>query len=173
MAVVRTVLALAVSGPAAAARLPAQAVEEGLVVRQLRFTGNHSFEPFVLAAAIATTNSSWFARFGGVRWLGLGEKRRLNEREFRRDVARLRLFYQIPGFLEAPVDTSVVPTEPDAYITLPIPEGPPPPCGGAPRVRGGPRGEQGPRPPGAGRRRGAGPAAPARPAVRPHPARRH
>ena len=125
MAVVRTVLALAVSGPAAAARVPAQAVEEGLVVRQLRFTGNHSFEPFVLAAAIATTNSSWFARFGGVRWLGLGEKRRLNEREFRRDVARLRLFYQIHGFLEAQVDTSVVRTDRDAYITFHIREGPP------------------------------------------------
>src|ERR1043166_5052835 len=125
MAVVRTALALAVPGLAAAVRLPAQAVEEGLVVRQLRFTGNHSFESFVLAAAIATTNSSWFARFGGVRWLGLGEKRRLNEREFRRDVPRLLAFYRLHGYLEAQVDTSVVRTESDAYITFHIREGPP------------------------------------------------
>ena len=125
MAVVRTVLALAGPGLAASERLPAQAVEEGLVVRQLRFTGNHSFESFVLAAGIATTNSSWFARFGGVRWLGLGEKRRLNEREFRRDVPRLLAFYRLHGYLDAQVDTSVVRTESDAYIAFHIREGPP------------------------------------------------
>src|ERR1043166_5795767 len=125
MTVVRTALALAVPGLAAAVRLPAPAVEEGLGVRQLRFTGNHSFESFVLAAAIATTNSSWFARFGGVRWLGLGEKRRLNEREFRRDVPRLLAFFRLHGYLEAQVDPSVVRTESDAYITFHIREGPP------------------------------------------------
>jgi outer membrane protein assembly factor BamA len=123
MAAVRTALALAGPGLVAAARLPAQVVDEGLVVRQLRFTGNHAFESIVLGAAIATTNSSWFARFGGVRWLGLGERRRFDEREFRRDVARLRLFYELHGYLDAQVDTSVVRTERDAYITFHIREG--------------------------------------------------
>jgi outer membrane protein assembly complex protein YaeT len=99
--------------------------EEGLVIRQLRFTGNHAFESDVLAAAIATTASGWFASAGAVRWLGLGEKRHLNERLFRRDVAGLRLFYQIHGYLEARVDTSVVRTAHDAYLTFRITEGPP------------------------------------------------
>jgi outer membrane protein assembly complex protein YaeT len=127
----RTALALAVLGGglpgAGVAPLAGQAVEEGegLVVRQLRFSGNHAFEPDLLGTAIATSNSSWFARFALVRWLGLGEKRRLNDREFRRDVARLRLFYQIHGFLDARVDTTVIRTERDVYITFQVQEGPP------------------------------------------------
>jgi outer membrane protein assembly complex protein YaeT len=103
----------------------AQVAETGLVIRQLRFTGNQAFSPTLLAAAIATTASSWFARSPLVRWVGLGEKRFLNEREFRRDVARLRLFYQIHGYLEAQVDTAVVRTDQDAYITFAIHQGAP------------------------------------------------
>jgi outer membrane protein assembly factor BamA len=122
---VRTALAAAGVGFAAASPLAAQAVEEGLVVRQLKFTGNHAFESAVLKAAIATTGSSWFATFGGVRWLGLGERRRLDEREFRRDVARVRLFYQLHGYLDAQVDTTVIRTERDAYITFHVREGQP------------------------------------------------
>ena len=103
----------------------ASAQESGLIIRRLSFEGNRSIETVALEAAIATTKSSWFASKGLVRWLGLGEKRRLNEREFRVDVARIRLFYQMSGFLDARVDTAVVRTGGDAYITFKITEGEP------------------------------------------------
>src|SRR5262245_34545756 len=79
----------------------------GLVVRQLRFAGNRSIDELALKAAISTTESGFFARAGWIRWLGLGEKRYFREREFRIDVARIRLFYQMSGFLDATVDTVV------------------------------------------------------------------
>ena len=103
----------------------AAAQDRGLIIRRLKFEGNHAVEALSLEAAISTTKSSWFARSSLVRGLGLGEKRRLNEREFRIDVARIRLFYQISGFLNAQVDTVVVRTERDAFITFKITEGEP------------------------------------------------
>ena len=78
-----------------------------------------------LEAAISTTKSSWFVRSAAVSWLGLGEKRYLNEREFRTDAARIRLFYQLSGFLDAQVDTVVVRTVGAAYVTFLIAEGEP------------------------------------------------
>lgn len=122
---VRSALTLAALGLGPALPAAAQVAETGLVVRQLRFTGNQAFPSTILAAAIATTASSWFARSPLVRWVGLGEKRFLNEREFRRDVPRLRLFYQIHGYLDALVDTSVVRTDRDVYITFAIHQGDP------------------------------------------------
>ncbi|HEU5218285.1 MAG TPA: BamA/TamA family outer membrane protein [Gemmatimonadales bacterium] len=103
----------------------AQAVEEGLVVRQLRFSGNGSVETALLAAAIATTNSSWIARFPVIRSLGLGAKRHLSERSFRTDVERLKTFYRLKGFLDVLVDTTVVRTAKDVYITFHITENEP------------------------------------------------
>ena len=103
----------------------AQAGEEGLVVRRLRFRGNASFPYWELAARVSTTSSSWFATAGVVSWIGLGEKRRLSELEFRRDVERLRLFYRIHGFLEARVDTTVRRGPRDVFITFHIDEGEP------------------------------------------------
>ncbi|HEV8599499.1 MAG TPA: BamA/TamA family outer membrane protein [Gemmatimonadales bacterium] len=103
----------------------AQVGEGGLVVRQLRFRGNDAFPSDILAAAIATTSSSTFATSPLLSWMGLGEKRRLNELELRRDVPRLRLFYQIRGYLDAQVDTAVVRTPEDVYITFTIHEGEP------------------------------------------------
>ncbi|MBM4186993.1 MAG: hypothetical protein FJ206_06740 [Gemmatimonadetes bacterium] len=104
---------------------PLRAQDAGLVIRRLDFEGNASIDALALEAAISTTKSSWFARSSLVRWLGLGEKRRLNEREFRVDVARIRLFYQMSGFLDARVDTTVVRTATDAFITMRITEGEP------------------------------------------------
>ena len=103
----------------------AQVGEGGLVVRQLKFRGNDAFPSDILAAAIATTSSSTFATSPLLSWIGLGEKRRLNELELRRDVPRLRLFYQIRGYLDAQVDTTVVRTAEDVYITFAIHEGEP------------------------------------------------
>jgi outer membrane protein insertion porin family len=105
--------------------LASQAVETGLVIRKLKFSGNESFPSNILAAAIATTNSSFFATNGLVRWIGLGVERYLNERTLRVDAVRLKTFYQRKGFLEVQVDTTVIRTEEDAYITFHIIEGEP------------------------------------------------
>ena len=104
---------------------PVAAQETGLLIRQLNFVGNRSIRSLALEAAISTTKSSYFVRSGMLRWLGLGEKRYLNEREFRTDAARLRLFYQLSGFLDVQVDTAVVRTATEAYITFRIAEGEP------------------------------------------------
>lgn len=99
--------------------------QEPLVVRQLRFEGNRTLNDLALAAAIATTRSSWFATTPVVRGLGLGEKRRFDEQEFRVDVERLRLFYRLNGFLEVEVDTLLRRTEEDVFITFRVVEGEP------------------------------------------------
>ena len=99
--------------------------QDGPVVRRLRFEGNHSLTSIQLAAAIATTKSSWFATAPIIRWIGLGEKRRFNDQEFRVDVERLRLFYRLNGFLEVAVDTLVERSADDVFITFRISEGQP------------------------------------------------
>ena len=102
-----------------------QAQEPGLVVRQLDFEGNKSITDEVLRAAIVTTASTWFARYPPFRYLGLGEKRYLNEEEFRRDVIRLHVLYRRSGFPNAVVDT-VVRREPESvFIRFRITEGAP------------------------------------------------
>lgn len=95
------------------------------VVRRLAFSGNRALDDYTLSSAIATTKSSGFATHWLVRWLGLGEKRYLDELEFRRDVVRLLLLYRQSGYMTAVVDTSVVRTARDAYITFRIHEGEP------------------------------------------------
>jgi outer membrane protein assembly factor BamA len=79
---------------ALALAVPAAAQQTQLVVRQLKFEGNKAIPDDVLAAAIATTNSNWFARAFFFRSLGfLGAKRYFDEQEFRRDVVRHQLLY--------------------------------------------------------------------------------
>jgi len=95
------------------------------VVRGLDFEGNESIPDYPLRIAIGTTNSSWFARSGLVRWIGLGEKRRFDPVEFRRDVLRLTLFYRQSGFLEVKVDTLVRRQGVSVHLTFRITEGPP------------------------------------------------
>ena len=73
--------------------------ERRLVVMDVAFPGNQSLDPVVLAASIATTESSWLVRFPLTSWLGIGQKRYFDEREFRRDVVRLRLLYSQSGFV--------------------------------------------------------------------------
>lgn len=99
--------------------------ESGLVVRKLDFEGNGSISADVLAASISTTASSFFARMGLVRWIGLGEKRYLDETELQRDLLRLQVLYRRSGFLEAQIDTLVQRTSQDAFITFKIVEGRP------------------------------------------------
>ncbi len=104
---------------------PLLAQQGQLVVRQLEFNGNTAITDEVLASAIATTNSSWFARASLFRWLGLGAKRYFDEQEFRRDVVRLGVMYKRSGYYEAEIDTLVRRTAEDVYITFNIMEGEP------------------------------------------------
>ena len=95
------------------------AQEQERVVRGLTFVGNKALDDYTLESAIATTKSSAWARYGIVRWMGLGEKRYFNEVEFRRDVVRLILLYRQSGYMNAVVDTSVRRTPRDVYATVP------------------------------------------------------
>ena len=104
---------------------PMHGQEPGRIVRGLSFTGNHALEDETLAAAIVTTNSSWFARNTLVRWIGLGEKRYFDETEFQRDVLRITLLYRKVGFLEVEVDTIVRREPENVYITFAITENEP------------------------------------------------
>jgi outer membrane protein assembly factor BamA len=102
-----------------------QAQEPERVIRRLDFEGNNAIADQVLAAAISTTNSSWFARAFLLRWLGLGEKRYFDEGEFRRDVIRLHVLYRRSGFPNAGIDTTVRREPENVYITFHIKEGEP------------------------------------------------
>ena len=102
---------------------PLAAQETQLVIRQLDFRGNEAISDEVLASAIATTNSSWFARAGLFRWIGLGAKREFDPQEFRRDVVRLGVLYKRSGYYEAVIDTLIRRTPEDVYITINITEG--------------------------------------------------
>jgi outer membrane protein assembly complex protein YaeT len=115
-------LSLVLSHPAMAQQAQQ---EDQRVVRQLNFEGNRAISDEVLAAAIATTNSSWFATTFFFRWLGLGAKRFFDEEEFRRDVVRLGVLYKRSGYPDAVIDTLVQRTPQDVYITFQITEGNP------------------------------------------------
>jgi outer membrane protein insertion porin family len=104
---------------------PLRAQDQPLIVRGLSFRGNHALDDLQLSAAISTTNSSWFARSGLVRWIGLGEKRTFDQVEFDRDVLRITLLYRKSGYMNAAVDTVVRRTDRDIDITFLIDEGPP------------------------------------------------
>ena len=104
---------------------PAGAQEAGRVVRRLSFDGNKAISDELLASAISTTNSSWFARTFLFRWLGLGEKRYFDEQEFKRDVVRIEVLYRRSGFPQAQLDTVIRRAPQDVYITFNIKEGAP------------------------------------------------
>jgi outer membrane protein insertion porin family len=119
----RVIPCLLLAACAATAVLPAQ--EQERVVRGLSFVGNKALDDYTLESAIATTKSSWWARFPVIRSLGLGEKRYFNEVEFRRDVVRLILLYRQSGYMNSVVDTAVRRLPRDVYITFRIHEGDP------------------------------------------------
>src|SRR5512146_1507536 len=77
---------------------PARGQLEPLLVRGVHFQGNHGVDPLFLAASIATTQSSLFARSPLLRWLGLGDKRYFNQREFITDVYRLQVVFKRSGY---------------------------------------------------------------------------
>jgi outer membrane protein insertion porin family/translocation and assembly module TamA len=77
------------------------------LIKGLSFQGNRALDDYTLSNSIATSNSSWWVRFPLVSWLGAGERRYFDEREFRRDVLRLKLFYSQAGYPDAVIDTVV------------------------------------------------------------------
>ena len=99
------------------------AQDEGLEVRELEFKGNKAIDATVLSTSIATSNSSWIRRSGLTRWMGLGQKKYLDERELQRDVLRLEILYRRSGFPSATVDTLVRRDSTSAWITFEITEG--------------------------------------------------
>jgi outer membrane protein insertion porin family len=118
-------MALLAAVTLAAPAVPLAAQSDQRVVRRLSFEGNESIDAYTLGSAISTSQSSWFARVWGVRSLGLGEKRYLDDVEFRRDVVRLLLLYRQSGFMRVQIDTMVKRTDNAAWITIRITEGPP------------------------------------------------
>jgi outer membrane protein assembly factor BamA len=104
----------------------AQQVESrDLVVRELSFSGNRAIDDAMLRMSIATSQSSTFARWPIIRWLGLGERKYFNEIEFRRDVLRILALYGRTGFREVRVDTLVRRTDGDVFVRFLIEEGEP------------------------------------------------
>jgi outer membrane protein assembly complex protein YaeT len=101
------------------------AQDQERVVRGLKFAGNRALDDYTLSTAIATSNSSWAARYWWIRWVGLGEKRSFDELEFRRDVVRLLLLYRQSGYMSAVIDTVVQRRAKDVFITFRIHEGEP------------------------------------------------
>lgn len=118
---------LVIGGLLAPVRLAAQRDEapRRLVVMGVSFEGNHAIDDYRLAASISTTESSFFARSPLFAWLGLGQKRSFDEREFRRDVLRLRLLYNQSGYVDAQVDTAVRRTATEVRVRFLIHEGEP------------------------------------------------
>jgi outer membrane protein insertion porin family/translocation and assembly module TamA len=119
--ITRALLIVVVSFTPATAR----AQDGGVVIRKLAFQGNRAIDGATLSASIATSNSSWFARSSLTSWIGLGQKRYLDERELQRDVLRLEILYRRSGFPSATVDTLIRRDSSNAWITFTITEGPP------------------------------------------------
>jgi outer membrane protein assembly complex protein YaeT len=117
---------LSVGASSAESQTPAvEGQNLGLIVRGLSFDGNKRYDSDLLSTVIATTQSAWFAHAWYVRWMGLGEKRYLDEIEFRRDVLRLTAWYREGGYLEVKVDTLVERRPKESWITFRITEGTP------------------------------------------------
>ncbi len=108
-----------------AAQAPVEEQDRALVIRRLSFDGNSALPDEVLASAISTSRSTWFARSFLVRWLGLGEKRYFDDQEFRRDVVRLEVLYRRSGYPNVEIDTTVRRTPNGMFINVAIEEGEP------------------------------------------------
>jgi outer membrane protein insertion porin family/translocation and assembly module TamA len=99
------------------------------VVRRVEFQGNEAFPDDSLERAIATRASGCRSVFlGPLCWVGLGAFRRierLDPRELRTDVARLRVFYFRRGYRRAEVDTTLLRDDGRVDVIFRIHEGEP------------------------------------------------
>jgi outer membrane protein assembly complex protein YaeT len=92
------------------------------VVRGVSFKGNKAIDARTLSISIVTTG---YSRPFPLNLLGKGTAPPFNEREFRRDVLRLKALYGVRGFPDATVDTSITRKGNEVRIAFLIGEGPP------------------------------------------------
>ncbi len=118
-------LAGALAAVALASPIRAMAQDGERAVRGLSFEGNKAIDDATLAASISTSNSSWFARTGWVKWIGIGSPKYVNERELQRDVLRIQVLYRRSGFPSVAVDTLIRRTPSEIWITFKVTEGRP------------------------------------------------
>lgn len=115
---------LLLCGTAARAAAQDSLIQRPLVTG-LAFRGNDGIDDYTLSVSIVTTNSSWWVRTPLVSWVGLGQRRYFDEREFRRDVLRLKLLYSQAGYPDAVIDTIVSRRRESVAVTFAITEGEP------------------------------------------------
>ena len=94
-------------------------------VTSVTFRGNHALDRLTLAAAIATSASTWTYSVPLLKHLALGQRRLFDELEFRRDVVRLQILYRQHGYFEARIDTTADRTPSSVAVVFAIEEGPP------------------------------------------------
>lgn len=99
------------------------------VVRSLEIVGNQAFSDAEIKRGIVTRASGCKSVvLAPFCWIGLGvfkRTERLDPREFRTDVARIRVYYFRRGYRRAEVDTSLVRDEGVVDVTIQIDEGQP------------------------------------------------
>ena len=99
------------------------------IIRRVEFQGNEAFSNSELKPGIVTRGSSCKSVFlSPFCWVGISAFKRierLDPRELRTDVARLRVFYFRRGYRQAQVDTTVVRDEGIVDVTFLIDEGEP------------------------------------------------
>ncbi len=98
------------------------------VVRRVDIEGNHAFGDDQIKRSISTRASGCKSVIlSPFCWVGIGAFRRLERldpRELRTDVARIRVFYFRRGYRQAVVDTTVVREARQVDVTFHIEEGP-------------------------------------------------
>jgi outer membrane protein assembly factor BamA len=125
-ATIRTTPLVLAVGALCAVAVPA-AAQDSLIqrplIKGLAFRGNRGLDDYALAISIVTTNSSWWVRSPLVSWIGMGQRRYFDEREFRRDVLRLKLLYSQAGYPDAVIDTTVHRDDGQVRLAFHITEG--------------------------------------------------
>ncbi|MGD2152631.1 MAG: BamA/TamA family outer membrane protein [Gemmatimonadales bacterium] len=107
------VLAFAVGSLTAAPAAAQVSARDTLpVVRKIRFNGNATFSDREIERAIATRDSGCksvlLSPLCWIGWDAFVRTERLDRRELRTDIARIRVFYFRRGFRDAQVDTTVI-----------------------------------------------------------------
>jgi outer membrane protein assembly complex protein YaeT len=99
------------------------------VVRKIRFSGNTAFSDSEIERAIATRDSGCksvlLSPLCWIGWNAFIRTERLDARELRTDIARIRVFYYRRGFRNAQVDTTVIRQNDFVDIAFRIDEGEP------------------------------------------------
>ncbi len=122
----RTIALLIVAVVFTSAQIAAQEdFERGPVIRSLKFEGNHAIDDFTLRLSIRTSQSSSFARWGVLKWVGWGSKRYFDEADFRRDSISIDRLYWTSGYRDVSVRTEVRPGDDGVYLRVIIDEGRP------------------------------------------------